>query len=202
MIAAFIGHWMPVLLIVLIISFAFKDNPLWHFAETVAIGAGIGNAFVYEMGVFERVGITPALKGELLLFIPIICGLLLYSRFIPKYDWLSRYGFIWMVAGILGVGVGAMFQGTVLPGLIETMKITGPTMIDTAWKVLQLVIFLTTCSYFIFARAHTGILKTTSRIGKVFMLISLGIGYSALVEDTSYRVIERIWFVLDAIGLI
>jgi len=202
MISEIIGHWVPIILIMLIISFAFGDNPIWRFAETIAIGAGLGNAFVYEMNVVQRTALKPLMSGRFTLILPIIFGLILYMRFVPKYDWVSRYGFMWVVAGTLGVGVGAIFQGTILPGLIETMKIIGPTPIDTMWKILQLFIFVTTWSYFIFARPHTGILGKSSRIGRIWMMIGLGIGYSAIVEQYSYLVIERIWFVLDAIGLI
>lgn len=201
-IADLIGHWVPIILIMLIISFAFGDNPLWRFAETIAIGAGLGNTVVYELGVVQRIGLNPLLDGNLILALPIIFGLLLYFRFWPKYDWISRYGFVWMIAGVLGVGVGAMFQGTIIPNVLETMKVIGPTPEATFWKILQLFIFITVASYFIFSRPHTGILGQSSKIGRVWMMIALGLGYAVLVEDYSYRVIERIWFVLDSLGII
>lgn len=202
MIAEIIGHWMPIILIILIISFAFGDNPLWRFAETVAIGAGLGNAVVYELNVVQRIGLNPIMSGSIQYIIPIIFGLLLYFRFWPKYDWISRYGFVWMIAGVLGIGVGAMFQGTIIPNIITTISVIGPTPFDTFWKVLQLFIFLTVASYFIFARPHTGFLGRTSRIGRVWMMMALGIGYAVLIEDYCYRVIERVWFVLNSLGII
>jgi len=202
MISGIIGHWVPIILILLIISFALGDNPLWRFAETIAIGAGLGNSFVYEMNVVQRTALTPLMNGKFIMILPLLFGLILYCRFVPKYDWVSRYGFIWIIAGTLGVGVGSIFQGTILPGLIETIKIVGPTPIDTMWKILQLFIFVTTWSYFIFTKPHTGILGKSSRIGRIWMMMALGVGYSTIVEQYSYLVIERIWFILDAVGLI
>ena len=200
-IADVIGTWIPIIMIIVIFSFAFGDNPLWQFAETIAIGSGLGNYIVYNWGIVQRTAVQPMLSGEIINIVPIILGLTLYLRFIPKYDWVARYGFVWMVAGTLGVGVGSLFQGTILPNLAETMAIIQPTAGQTMWKIAMFIMFVTTWSYFFFTREQKGILGISGRIGRVFMMASLGVGYACMIEEYSMLVIERLWFVYETLGI-
>jgi hypothetical protein len=200
-IADIIGTWIPIIMIIVIFSFAFGDNPFWQFAETIAIGSGLGNYIVYNWSIVQRTAIQPLLQGSIISLVPLILGIALYTRFIPKYDWIARYGFVWMIAGTLGVGVGSVFQGTILPNLAETMMIIQPTMEQTIWKSLMFIMFVTTWSYFFFTREQTGVLGISSRIGRVFMMASLGVGYACMIEEYSMLVIERLWFVYKTLGI-
>ena len=97
--------WIAALLTLGIFSFLYKDNPVYKFCEHLFVGVSAG----YWVVLTANSSIWPNLLQPLftnftagrnaLLLIPLTLGILLFSRFFPRGDWLSR----WSIAFILGV---------------------------------------------------------------------------------------------------
>lgn len=204
MIGDLLAIWVPVILILISLSFMFKDWPGWRFVETLLVGGGMGHSFVMTWGTIMRTGITPIMQGQIILLPGIIFGLLLYLRLHPdpNVKWISRYGFLWVVAVGAGLALGSLWQGNILVFLSQAVDIVGTSPIDQFNKILMFVIFITSLSYFIFTKEHTGILGISTKLGRHFLMIAFGVGFAVLISMYYNVALERIWWILDAVGII
>lgn len=194
--------WIPVILVVIGLSFVFVDWPGWRFCETIIIGGGTGHTVIMCIRNINRTIITPIGKGSYILIPSIFFGALMYLRFAPKnIRWLQRYGYAWIVGGGLGIVISTMLQGQILPAIAETTKIIGNTPMNTLNNIIGFIIFVSVLSYFIFTKEHTGILGVSANLGRKFLMIAFGLGFSALIMTYFGVLLERVIWVLTAIGL-
>jgi hypothetical protein len=196
--------WVPIITILISLSFMFADWPGWRWVETLLVGGGMGHTVVMTWGTLVRTGFTPIMKGNYLLIPGIIFGLLLYFRLHPdpNYKWISRYGFLWIVAVGAGLALGTLWQGNIMVQLIKSMDILGVSPMDQFNKILMFVIFITSLSYFIFTREHTGILGISTKAGRYFLMIAFGVGFAVLISMYYNVALERIWWILDSLGIV
>ena len=204
MIGDLIAIWVPVILILISLSFMFKDWPGWRFVETLLVGGGMGHSFVMTWGTIMRTGINPIMQGQIILIPGIIFGILLYFRLHPdpNVKWISRYGFLWVVAVGAGLSLGSLWQGNILVFLSQAVDVVGTSPMDQFNKILMFVIFITSLSYFIFTKEHKGILGVSTKLGRHFLMIAFGVGFAVLISMYYNVALERIWWILDAVGII
>lgn len=204
MIGDLLAVWVPVILILISLSFMFKDWPGWRFVETLLVGGGMGHSLVMTWGTIMRTGITPIMQGQIILIPGIIFGLLLYVRLHPdpNVKWISRYGFLWVVAVGAGLSLGSLWQGNILVFLSQAVDVVGTSPMDQFNKILMFIIFITSLSYFIFTKEHTGILGVSTKLGRHFLMIAFGVGFAVLISMYYNVALERIWWILDAVGII
>ena len=202
-----IGTWLAALLTLAIFSFLYRDNPVYKFAEHVFVGVSAG----YGVVITWREAVIPDLIQPLIdpsavdlagpnyvVLIPGALGLLMFSRFFPRYDWLSR----WPIAFVMGYGSGlaipAAIQMQLLPQLHATLQPVWPTAEVTPWiAVSNLLLFvgvLCTLAYFYFSREHRGALGVASRIGIVFLMVAFGAGFGNTVMARVSLLIGRVQF--------
>jgi hypothetical protein len=142
---------------------------------------------------------------DFLLVIPLVLGVLLFSRFFPKGDWLSR----WSIALILGVypalritGFGQgdfveQIHGTMLPLWVPGHLGT------TIGNWILIVGLLTTLIFFFFSKEHKGALGGTARVGVYFLMVSFGASYGYTVMARISLLIGRVMFLLhDWLGVL
>lgn len=204
MIGDLIATWVPIILILISLSFMFKDWPGWRWVETLLVGGGMGHSFVMTWGVIMRTGITPIMQGQFILLPGLIFGLLLYFRLHPDNNvkWISRYGFLWVVAVGTGLALGSLWQGNILVFLSQAIDIVGVSPVDQFNKILMFIIFITSLSYFIFTKEHKGILGVSTKIGRHFLMIAFGVGFAVLISMYYNVALERIWWILNSLGII
>jgi len=194
--------WIPIILMITAISFIFYDWVGWRWLEHWIIGTGAGVIVATNWRALYRTGINPLIGGDMLLILPIIFGICLYFRFIPEYRWVARYGFLWVIAGGAGVTIGGIMQGQILPQIIQSAKIIGPTSWDTFNGLVSAIIFLTTLTYFIFTKPHKGVLGTSARAGRLFMMVGFGLGFSTLIQTYFAVILERVqWMTFKILGI-
>ena len=192
----------PGIMLLILISFLFKDWPGWRWLEHMIIGCAAGVLVTTNYTSIRTMAIVPAMGGNYLNLIPIILGLLLYARFIPAYRWVARYGFLWIVAGGCGLIIGGTLQGNIIPQMIASGTIVGATAFDTVNNFLVFVVFLTTFSYFIFTKEQKGALGVSARLGRIFMMIGFGLAFSALITTYFAVILERVyWLMTQVFGL-
>jgi len=199
-----ISTWVPIILILISLSFMFKDWPGWRFVETLLVGGGMGHSFVMTWGVVMRTGIKPIMQGQVILLPGLIFGLLLYLRLHPdpNIKWISRYGFLWVVAVGAGLSLGSLWQGNILVFLSQAIDVVGTSPLDQFNRILMFIIFITSLSYFIFTKEHKGILGTSAKIGRHFLMIAFGVGFAVLISMYYNVALERIWWILNSLGII
>jgi len=200
-IAEIIAIWAPIITVILALSFVFADWPGWRFIETLLIGGGAGHGVVSGLRTIQAQIITPISNGSYIIIPAVIIGVLLYFIHMPqRYRWIQRYGYIWIVGTGLGIVVSTMLQGNILPVIKESISIVGPTPGDYFNQFLSLITFVTVLTYFIFAMEHKGVLGGVARVGRNFLMIAFGLGFSTLLMTYYGVLLERIMWILRALG--
>ena len=202
-----IGTWLAALLTLAIFSFLYRDNPVYKLAEHVFVGvsAGYGVVITWREAVIPDLiqplinpGAVDLVGPNYVVLIPGALGMLMFSRFFPRYDWLSR----WPIALVMGYGSGlaipAAIQMQLLPQLHATLQPVWPAGEVTWWIALSnLLLFvgvLCTLAYFYFSREHKGALGVASRIGIFFLMVAFGAGFGNTVMARVSLLIGRVQF--------
>src|SRR5262245_15098011 len=114
-----LSTWIAALLTLAVLTFLYKDNPVFRLAENIFAGLSLG----YYIGNTINQTLKPNLFGPMradfhhnwdLLFAAAIGGLLYFS-WVQKVAWLSRCALSVYVGYYLGVTMLQKLQGEVLP---------------------------------------------------------------------------------------
>ena len=119
-----IGVWIAAFLTLGIFSFLYRDNPIYKLCEHLFVGISAGYYVVLTYySTLKPNLVTPLFfhSGEgrnILLIVPLLLGVLLFSRFFPRGDWLSR----WPIAVILGVYPALRITGFGQSDLVQQVQ--------------------------------------------------------------------------------
>lgn len=194
-----LGVWIAAIATIGIISFAFKDNPLYRLVENVYVGISAGHAIVLGWMNIRDMGITPLItKGQWSLLIPLILGVLLYTRYFKKISWLSRFP----LALLVGIGTGLAIRGTVGSQIVSQIKGT-ILPLNSVNNILIVLGTLGVLTYFFFSVEHKGGLKYVSTFGRYVMMVSFGAAFGNTVMGRMALFIGRLQFLYaNWLGLI
>jgi hypothetical protein len=211
--AEIIGLWIAGLLTVVIFSFLYRDNPVYKVAEHLFLGValGYGISLYYWNNVFPN-AVTPLLypaPGEprnWYVLVPIILGLFVLLRLIPKLAWLSRSAFAVYIGGSSGILVPTVMAGTFLPQLVATMaplwtpESAAVGGVPFAWGIVTRLLILAgvfcTLLYFFYSIEHKGAVGTISRLGVFFIMLGFGASFGNTVMARVSLLIGRFQFLL------
>jgi hypothetical protein len=182
-----------------IYSFLAGDNPFYKFAEHLLVGLTIGYTLVVTVkSVIWPQALLPITHGEIQSIAPLILGILILLRLIPRWSGWSRISLALVVGGGAGVAIPAMLKARVLDQMAATA--TGVTS-WAGWVILIGV--LATLTYFVFTRQHTGLWGTSARFGRYFMMVFFGATFAYTVMSRVALLIGRLEFLLgDWLGLL
>jgi hypothetical protein len=192
-----IGIWIAAGLTLCIYSFLYKDNPFYRFAEHLFVGvsAGFTIAVAWHQ-TFMRLIYNPIIaEGNFFVLIPTAIGLMMFSRFVPKYRWLIR----WPLAFMIGVGAGAsiprIMQSMIFEQVGATLKPLNFTLATVDLIIIALGV-LCTLIYFFFSVEHKGPIGIVSKVGIFFLMVSFGAAFGYTVMARISLLIGRVYFLL------
>jgi len=227
--AASFGTWIGALLTLSIFSFLYKDNPLYKLAEHIFIGISAGyfvaleywNVFVPNLWNPLLASFRTVSPSGLMLIVPFVLGLLLFTRFLPKAAWLSRWSMAAMIGSYAGLAIIGALQGDLLAQIrANMMPLISPgspgglksaagasalffATLEVLRNPLIVIGLLVTLVYFFFSREHKGSLGAASRVGVWFLMISFGASFGYTVMSRVSLLIGRLHFLLsDWLGII
>ncbi|MEO0068488.1 MAG: hypothetical protein ABIK23_05070 [candidate division WOR-3 bacterium] len=198
MILDIIGTWIAATLTIAILSFLYKDNPLYRAAEHIYVGISAGFAVIYAWAFDVYPMLVDTFRTNLsarnyleayILILPALLGIMMLLRSIPKLVWLSR----WPISFTIGIGAGlgliASVQGYLLPQISDTLR----PLINLNNAVIYIGV-ITTLTYFYFSKEHKGLLGALSRIGIVFIMVAFGASFGYTVMARVSLLIGRFYF--------
>lgn len=172
-----IGVLVSTILILCQLSLIAGDNFLFRWSTRVVIGFSVIHALIWGIYWSNRYAIEPIMQGELIWIIPLLLGLMMYTRLTKNYAWISKYPM-----GLqLGVGFGVVTVSMVRSQILDQirMTITDITGATSAYALLNGILVLigtiTVISFFFFTREHTGILGKSAYIGRIFIMSSIAV---------------------------
>ena len=179
-------------------SFLYKDNPVFKFAEHLYIGVSVGYFIITTLYDTLMPNLFKPLfssEPKLILIIPFALGILMFSRFIPKYAWLFR----WAIAFIVGFGSGVAIPNIIKANILVQAQSAMPA-VSTWWPttcaIIALIGVVTVLLYFFFSLEHTGAIGKVSRVGILFLMISFGASFAYTVMARISLLIGRVNFLL------
>lgn len=194
-----------------IFSFLYKDNPFYKFAEHLVVGvsAGYWIVILYNTSLVPKMieplqrffsGTSTSLLDPLVI-IPAILGIMMFTRFIPKFAWISRIP----ISYILGVGSGAaiplVLQTFVIQQIYPTMTMFLPGAAVTWWDwVTNLLIFAGVfcgLAYFFFSARHEGVMGGFSKVGIWVLMIGFGASFGYTVMSRVSLLYGRMDFLVN-----
>jgi len=196
--------WVGAFFTICIFSFLYKDNPFYKFAEHLAVGVSCGYYVnIYFWNFIKPFVIDPFKTGDpksiALAIPPLILGLLFFTRFSPKYGWMSR----WSMAFLLGFGNGVAIPRIIDQRLFVQAKATMFSLWGSGigfWTLINnWIIFigvLATLIYFFFSREHKGSFGVVARIGIIFIMVGFGASFGYTVMGRVSLLIGRVDFLL------
>ena len=191
--------WVAAFLTLCIITFLYKDNPFFKFAEHLLVGVSLGYIIsIYYHNAFIPKVWDPLLKQEFRIVIPALLGLLSFSILVPKYSWLVRYPIAFTIGVWSGLTIPRNFQGLIFEQvqgtMITTLSLSG---------VIMVIGVITTVVYFYFSAEHKGTIGNVARIGIWFIMLAFGAAFGYTVMARVSLLIGRMQFLLhDWLGVI
>lgn len=204
-----VGTWLAALLTLAVLSFLYKDNVVFRFAESLFAGVSLG----YYVGIVLDQTLKPNLFLPLAdnfgknwdLFLAGVLGALLYMRYVPKIGWVARYGLAVYVAYYIGVEFTRKVHGEVLPQMGRTIQplnqwsfasvgafFTSPSMV----ALFAIVGTYSVLTYFFFSKEHGGVMRRVSRVGVWFLMVSFGAAFGFTVMGRVALLIGRLNFLI------
>ena len=187
------GAWLAVGLSLCIYSFLYRDNPFFKLGEHIFVGASVGYLLVitYHEVMLKKLAMPLIEQREWRLIIPLILGLLLLARFLPRLAWTSRLTFAFILGVSSGVAIPRLLSSFVLQqvqGTLKPLVTVGPAGISFGLAELNTLLILigvvSVLVYFFFSVEHTGSVRRVARVGSCFLMISFGaaFGYTVMAR--------------------
>jgi len=194
-----IGTLIAGILTLAIYTFLYKDNPIYRVAESWLIGLSIG----YTLVIFWQTTLVDNLfnplfdDGKLIMILPLILGLLMFSRFSGKISWMSRIPIAFMIGAGAGVAIPAMLYARTLKQVsASVMPLMGNNGVFNFEALVVVVGLLSTLAYFYFSREHKGVMGKTAKLGTYFLMIFFGTTFGYTVMSRMSTFIGRVDFLL------
>lgn len=219
-----------------ILSFMYKDNPYYKFAEHLFVGVSaaywmcvgfwstiVGNLVPRISASLAGYFMVPPQPGTLnfLYYIPIVLGILLLMRLVPKVGWISR----WPLAFIVGTFAGLnlirylrsdfinQISATFVPLVVEWKGFgdffshlslsVGSQFVDMLSNLVIFVGVFCGLIYFFFSKEHAGWFGRASRVGIWVLMITFGASFGYTVMGRISLLVGRLTFLFrDWLGLI
>lgn len=191
--------WIAALFTLAIYSFLYKDNVFYKIAEKILVGVSIGYLLsVYWHNTIIAKVWNPLIQDKnFLVIIPLILGLLMFSRLFRGRAYLSRIPIAFVVGTGTGMAVPSSFEN-----LFKQIQGTMPTVFSIG-NIVILIGVITTLVYFFFSLEHKGFIGKVSRVGITFIMIGFGAAFGATIMARISLFIGRIQFLLrDWLGVI
>lgn len=205
-----LGTTVAAVLTLIVYSYLLRDNPLYRIAEHLLVATGVAYALiiaVYAVLVpllFEQ--LNPS-RPDLL--IPLVLGLMLLMKAVPRGARLGNPGLAYLVGVGLALAAGGALVGTLIPQSLATMMpvlpLGGTTPLGALDNFLFIVGTLFVFGSFLFITRQASAPEAPTapprswwrRIGRWFLMITLGAIFGGIVLTFMSLLVGRWDFLLN-----
>jgi hypothetical protein len=102
-----LGFWLGIFLTFCILSFLYKDNPFYKFAEHLYVGVSIGYLMIQQyFDVIDTYLVQKLGAGKWLAIVPLaLCVMMFMKAFSRRFAWVSRFPLAFVVALYAGFAI-------------------------------------------------------------------------------------------------
>lgn len=233
-----IGAWLAALLTLSILSFLFKENPIYKAAEHLFVGisagwgvviaywqviqpnllsnlwpqGGVGDSILSQIwygfysllfnittlfGLLDPVlltegGIENLNSSEINLgyIVPLVLGVLMLTRLIPKLSWMARFSIAYIVGVFAGLRAFGFLNSDIYGQVIST-ALDFSSLGSFTNSLILIVGTICALIYFFFSTRHEGVVGKISKVGIYFLMISFGASFGFTVMGRISLLIGR-----------
>ena len=222
-----IGVWVAAIFTLGALSYLYRDNPFYKIVESIVVGVSAGYWIV--VGFWDNLvaklflRLWPALTHAWALplgegeqptpvdysyIVPLVLGILLFFRFLPKLEWLST----WPLAFVVGMTAGLklivfleadfvdQISSTMLPLLVFTTDPANKASVFQLTESIKNLLFvfavLSSLTYFYFSVEHRGAIQQVARCGVWVLMITFGSSFAFTVMGRITLLTVRMEFLL------
>ena len=163
----------------------FGDSFFSSFGERWFVGATVGYTFFVVWNSYKSNAIDFIAQGKWWLIIPVIIGLLSFTR-LTRFRWAARYP----VAALSGIGLGVFFgfnlRGSIIAIVTSTVNELFTLQPDPFSAIVSFIAVVSVVTYYLYSERYSTIFHSRSgklyyvmRLGRLFMMASFGylLGY-------------------------
>jgi hypothetical protein len=175
-------------------SWLWKPNMFFDLVLATLVGFTSVHFFMTNILFVKTAAIDKLIGGDIVYIIPIIIGVLSFTRLIEKYQWLNRY----TVGAMLGTSMGVGMRS--LPAKIVRNVTQVMMPLNSLENIVMVIAFILPISYFIFTRKEGGVLKYPSLIGRNLFMMWVGVYYTSITVSRLTYLSQAVQKILEAIG--
>jgi len=183
-----------------IFSFLYKENPIYRAAEHILVGVSVGYYLVIlvDETILSKVVNPLFYDKNLLVLIPALLGVLMFSRLTKSTGWLARIPLALLIGAGAGVSIPAMLSARIMRQMSASMQ-----SLSSISGIVVLVGVISTIAYFYFSREQKGWFGYLSKTGTYFLMIFFGATFGYTVMSRVTLLIGRMEFLLtDFMGIV
>jgi hypothetical protein len=217
--------WLGAVLTLMVLSFLYRDNPLYKLAEHLLVG--VSAAYFMVLGFWttlwpnavlrlvpSAVRLTSATAAapapDPAVLVPIFLGLLMLCRLVPGLSWLSRWPTAFALGTTAGYNLTRYLRTDFLNQIGATLQPGVLVRGQSGWlpgasldQLLLLIGTLCGLAYFTYTRRQGGVLGRLGRVGVLFMMVTFGASFGYAVMGRLAVLIDRLQFLLGSwLGLL
>jgi hypothetical protein len=207
--------WIAVALTLIVLSRALGDNPLFRFSQYLFVGLALGYTATVVINEVLVERIDGAMQqgdpvGFVFLAAPVVLGLLLWTRLgNQNMSWLANIPLALLFGVAAALALGGTILGTLLPQLDNSLfsvnELSSAPLEVMIGRVVVLVGIILVLMSFRFTRQSgkqpQAVERGIGRLGRWWLLISLGVVFAGALLTYQSALIDRIQFVTRQFGL-
>lgn len=169
--------WISAVLSLCIFSFLWKDSRVYRWAQNIFLGIGAGHGLAVAFRSLRNSLFYPLFEEKKFsLVLPLILLLLLYTKFIPKLEYLSKIS----LAFPIGLGAGIVLRSTIGGQLFPQVAATLLPLNSINNIIIVLGTFCVTF-YFLFTIKANRNTRVLGKVGIYLMMVTFGISFATSV---------------------
>lgn len=201
----FFSNWAPVIATLMMMSFLYKDNPLYKIGENIFIGISLGYGWLVSWEYIIWPFFIMPIKDMSVEFhfsditnvLWFLLALTMFFRFSRKRAWVANYYFGFFFGYVAGYVIPITIQNVLKQSTSLMVDLNQGTFFETTkWIVLVFGTFASLI-YFYFSKPHKGLLGKTARVGIVVMMIFFGAAFGSTVMGRVSLFIDRALLLVD-----
>lgn len=186
------------ILILGIWSFLYRDNKIYRYVGSIAIGFTVANLSLVTWDYLRLKVLVPISEGELILLAPIIISLLFFFSYSKNSNTRSWYQIPTVI--LIGTGAGLSIRSS------AHFSIIGPTvatiipivskagLMSSINNIITIISVVAVLFYFFFTKEATGTLGVLNKIGRYVIMAGFGSEMANLALARCPIIIERVEF--------
>lgn len=182
--------WVAVFFTLMMLSFLYRDNPLYKLGENIFLGISIGYGWVRMYNITIKPFLIRPVQDmfidfqayDITTFFWLLMGSTLLFRFSRKYGWVANYYMAFMYAYVAGITIPLNVQNMfVYASNLMQPIFEQPSLFEiTKWAIIIFGTFAA-LMYFFFSKPHQGALGKAAKFGILVLMVNFGAAFGSTV---------------------